>query len=744
MWESSDQVPRTSMLPGLRWVERFLPASNCYVALLLLPLLAPPALRADGCFVFKWNKSIDINEPTQKAIIVHDAGREDLLLQVKYEGPLEEFGWLIPVPSLPKVEKGSMEPFYELSQLTQRHVGTTKGMATLSAGNAYGGEEKVKVIEIKTVGAYEVAVLSAKDTGSLGRWLQTHDYSLPEGKSDIIDDYIRRGWFFIAAKIDLKRGVGFKTVSSASSKNSEAKARKAIKSQLSSGELHPLLISFDTPKCIFPLKISAVGAKASEVSLYVLSGEPLLNKFIFDKASGDLSVRHAKWEQEKPQNAKARMTSMQNLRTMQLAWQMYATNPTNRTAPNAARKRDWSREDLEAMSKETLQNLPQELLADSFYAVPEELLQCMQVTPEKLSQSTKNLPRLRKRNWYLTKQVWSFAPAEMQDLEFHPAVPILAKILSKPIGGVAAQILSQFGSNAVPALVAASESDNPVERANAVRGFEQKRDERFVAPLLKLLKDEAPPVRLHAVRAVGVNRDLKFTEPLIQLFHDPYPEIRQEATGYLSNIESLDRTPVYLALLADADPNVRMHALGVATWINRYKPSPAVLEGALKLLKDSNEDVQSSALHALWKMNHDAIPRADLLPLLNSSRSDTIMIATKLIEGNGLLQRPLSEPEASAREQQLHERSLSSVEATVLATNKLSQVRFMSLKILERNGDAKAVELALPLLRDTSSVVRSRAFATLQTISRENVSDNDPDKWDQWWAVNKATFKPAR
>ena len=50
-----------------------------------------PAL-ADGCFVFRWNKRIDINEPTQKAIIVYDAGQEDMLLQVKFEGPLEQFG----------------------------------------------------------------------------------------------------------------------------------------------------------------------------------------------------------------------------------------------------------------------------------------------------------------------------------------------------------------------------------------------------------------------------------------------------------------------------------------------------------------------------------------------------------------------------------------------------------------------------------------------------------------------------
>ncbi len=47
---------------------------------------------ADGCFVFRWNKQKDINEPTQKAILFHDQNREDLILQVKYEGPAEDFG----------------------------------------------------------------------------------------------------------------------------------------------------------------------------------------------------------------------------------------------------------------------------------------------------------------------------------------------------------------------------------------------------------------------------------------------------------------------------------------------------------------------------------------------------------------------------------------------------------------------------------------------------------------------------
>ncbi|MDW7979045.1 MAG: hypothetical protein RMH97_00545 [Verrucomicrobiales bacterium] len=47
-------------------------------------------------------------------------------MQAKYEGPPDEFGWLILVPPLPEVRQGAMDPFYELSQLTQRRFGVAK------------------------------------------------------------------------------------------------------------------------------------------------------------------------------------------------------------------------------------------------------------------------------------------------------------------------------------------------------------------------------------------------------------------------------------------------------------------------------------------------------------------------------------------------------------------------------------------------------------------------------------------
>src|SRR5580658_86422 len=118
---------------------------------------------ADGCFVFHWDKQKDINEPTQKAIILHNKGWEDMVLQVKYEGPAEDFGWLIPVPGLPEVRKGSMDCFYEVSRLTQRRLAHLEehGAESSSAFASADADESVKVIEVKTVGAYEVTILSA-------------------------------------------------------------------------------------------------------------------------------------------------------------------------------------------------------------------------------------------------------------------------------------------------------------------------------------------------------------------------------------------------------------------------------------------------------------------------------------------------------------------------------------------------------------------------------------------------------
>lgn len=708
-------------------------------------LSVAPAM-ADGCFVFKWDKKIDINEPTQKAVILYDGGREDILLQVKYEGPLKQFGWLVPVPSVPKVERGSMDAFYELSDLTQRNFGSDSQGAPVAMGlaNGKGIEQPVRVIENKTVGAYEVAILSARDAGSLENWLKANGYSIPEGNTEIVSDYIRRDWYFVAAKIQLNGRDGFKLVSPNRKDSAAATpARASVQKKLASGELHPLLISFDTAQCIFPLRISAVAGKPSEVSLYVLSAQPLLSLSLFDESRKNLEQQYSEWEQNKKKHAGSREQSMENLRVLNLSFQMTPTvrgqDGSIQSRPDPERK--WSVKDLQEMVREGAPPPPPASIDDEFYVTGNELLHCLHVETNQIPKSSKSLPRLNNRSWYLTKVSRTFSSAEMQDLEFQPALPVLKDLLPGSVGRSAAFVLARFGADGASALISAAQSRDTVTRMNAVFGLEQVHDSRTVEPLLTLLEDTNPGVRLHAARAATINWDRRFIPPMQKLFSDPYQDIRVQATACLSANEGRDRIPVYQRIANGSDQNVRWCALGVLQQLDRNAiPDTAII----RMLKDPNPEVQSCGLNLLWKLDRDTVPRQELLPLLNSAWAQNIVVALKLIEGNGRVKPELPEPLAKAREEEERKRWLTSSEAILLTTNHLSEARMMGLRILERNADAKGMELALPLLRDSNAIVRSQAFAVMKALSGQSVSDTDAAKWEQWWTANKDSIKIDR
>src|SRR5260221_4856771 len=120
-------------------------------------LLASIQVRANG-FVFREGAPGNGSEPTQKAIILYDAGREDLVLQASYQGSEREFGWLIPVPGLPEIKQGSMKCFHDLSQLTQEPLWAEEfdRDSMLSSSSR---ANKIKAINIQTIGAFEVTVI---------------------------------------------------------------------------------------------------------------------------------------------------------------------------------------------------------------------------------------------------------------------------------------------------------------------------------------------------------------------------------------------------------------------------------------------------------------------------------------------------------------------------------------------------------------------------------------------------------
>jgi hypothetical protein len=561
---------------------------------------------ADGMFVapkFVWDKHKDINEPTQKAILVYDAGREDLILQVKYEGPVSEFGWLVPVPNLPTVQKGSMKCFYELSQYTQRHFenpwehnqsrSVPLGMAGMDSAEK--AEPPVKVIEIKTVGAYEIAVLAAKDTGALEKWLAANHFSFPTNATGVIDSYVQRQWYFVAAKVNLKTG----------GRGLVASARK-----LPAGELNPLQISFASKHCVYPLKISSANGTPSEIQVYVLSPEPLLERTMLAKKlpgiySNDLA--RAKKSAEQREQMQMRQREMQ----MRFLGGNRSANPL--LFPEAQKR------------------------SETPVANPGDLPPYAKVTKADLPETTQWIPRLANQSWWLTKQTWTFKPEEMRDLEFEPALSVFGDLLGTKYGYFAVEGLARFQADAVPALLAAFQNTNPVVRINAASIFNRHNgsisDPRLTAAAVSWLKDSEPEVRMAGVETLTEysNWNPKNARPLVALLHDKDAGVRHEVTFTLPRFRGdLEKyAPAFRAMLRDKDPGVQSAAMQMLQRFDQVIPH----EDLLRFFNSSNPETVSWAFTQMSRQD-EIISSDDASVLLQNSQPLARQLGLRALDRN--------------------------------------------------------------------------------------------------------------
>ncbi|MFH1915676.1 MAG: DUF2330 domain-containing protein [Nanoarchaeota archaeon] len=178
-----------------------------WIALLLIVLL--PSVIADGMFVPPSWYNDNIGEPTQKGIIVFNGGQEKLIIEATYNGSLSDFAWIIPVPSYPQVDKANAQLFQELQYLTQPKYLRAPSMfgpviaKSMMSDGLDQGIKGVDVIEQKQVGIYAISILSADDPQALLDWLNENEYRLPAKAEPILEEYIVKGWYFIAMRINL-------------------------------------------------------------------------------------------------------------------------------------------------------------------------------------------------------------------------------------------------------------------------------------------------------------------------------------------------------------------------------------------------------------------------------------------------------------------------------------------------------------------------------------------------------------
>jgi hypothetical protein len=231
-------------------------------ALVILQALASAA-RGDGGFIPLSGRAAGEGLTTsaaQKAVIIRDGPYEILLLQTTYAGPAAGFAWIIPVPSRPAPDDifVASTDFLKGAFLTAQPVGDTfltdpwslkLGLSAGMPGKA--AADRVTVWAEVLVGDYRAAVLSAGEGAALQQWLQGHGYATPADLGPVADEYARKGWSFVALKMNLERVPG------------QAVLR----------DVEPLGLRFKAERLVFPLRISTLSAPERTALLLVVYAE---------------------------------------------------------------------------------------------------------------------------------------------------------------------------------------------------------------------------------------------------------------------------------------------------------------------------------------------------------------------------------------------------------------------------------------------------------------------------------------
>lgn len=270
-----------------------------WVFVTYLTTLSPGIAYADGKFFPERAYKVAPAIPSQRAIVVYKNGIEKLIIESALDGEGREFGWIIPLPSKPtefeKVSPGLIKTLSLAIQpkITHDLTTTLENLYIIAAsiglwcllilakkpkrllfalllllgwffiaffvlmpalyragetagGFVSGGIPGVKVHDIQEIGSYELAVLEADTSRVLDTWLQSNGFAgLIEKDEAIISDYIRNGWYFVAAKL----------------RREEAGYSKP----------HPLAMSFPSNKAIYPIRLTATVGSEVYLELFVIA-----------------------------------------------------------------------------------------------------------------------------------------------------------------------------------------------------------------------------------------------------------------------------------------------------------------------------------------------------------------------------------------------------------------------------------------------------------------------------------------
>ena len=210
-----------------------------------------PVAHACGCFAPP-DPSVPVVQAGERILFAMANGVVTAHIQIQYAGNAQEFGWILPLPSIPTLELGTDElftslgnttqPKYRLQRLFEGNCNQRGGVSTNppSAGQTNDSESdggaggRSPLVFQDSIGPYDYAVLRADSKTDLLRWLSDNRYFVPAGTDTVVNAYIRPNAYFLALK---------------------------LRSGKSAGDLQPVVLKYPSDLPMIPIVLTSVAAQ---------------------------------------------------------------------------------------------------------------------------------------------------------------------------------------------------------------------------------------------------------------------------------------------------------------------------------------------------------------------------------------------------------------------------------------------------------------------------------------------------
>ncbi len=222
-----------------------------------------------GFYVARADTSL-FNKASQ-VVLVRDEDRTVITMANDFEGDVEDFAVVIPVPTMiereqinvgdraviqhldaytsPRlVEYHDADPcaIYERAEMMSNDAALPASAKQLKRSARSRG---VTIEAQYTVGEYDILILSAKESDGLIRWLTENDYKIPRGAERVVDSYLKQDMRFFVARVNVEE-----------------------QNKLGYQYLRPLQVAYESNKFMLPIRLGTLNAKGKqELYIYALT-----------------------------------------------------------------------------------------------------------------------------------------------------------------------------------------------------------------------------------------------------------------------------------------------------------------------------------------------------------------------------------------------------------------------------------------------------------------------------------------